>query len=97
LFLFFNFTQSKAQLEQSMLQQSQLREDIADKDEQISHLKEAQDIQMKSVSASVANTDILFIGFYSTHIRPPASSLLPSLPCKEPTMSNVHLIIATFI
>ena len=41
-----------------MLQQSQLREDIADKDEQITHLREAQDIQMKSITSSVA-TDIL--------------------------------------
>jgi hypothetical protein len=45
-----------------LLQQRQLREDIAEKDEQITHLKEEQDIQMKSITTSVATTDIsLFV------------------------------------
>ena len=49
-----------------MLQQAQLREDIVEKDEQITHLKEEQDIQIKSITSSVATTDILL--FFILHM-----------------------------
>ncbi len=45
-------------LEQSRLQQLQLQQNIDEKDIQITHLKEEQDIQLRSVNSAVAASNI---------------------------------------
>lgn len=50
---------TKAQIDQSELHKSQLRDDIAEKELQITHLKEEQDIQLKAVTSAAASTNIL--------------------------------------